>query len=398
MKYFANQFETKMLNDRAALEEYLTFTKESDRWSTPYPEEIALVGFSNQIEMAQECHPNADFPDFSASLDMYESNNLSCLNNRGIFVAHPGKDTPMELTPSAYCAFPTIVCNAARLSGSGIYQEEDNSAAKAASPELLAETLTKFIRLRTGNLTMLERDGFVASVVTGSYVPLHAYKTIPLVEETLKRDFPEMEYKEGKVSMEYLVADFDLNDEIATDPIRDVLEQAGMTVNSIEAYARYSTSDIGNSKMRLTPILSINGVKIPCGKEVSMVHLKDASEDGFAKKVSEEFGALLRECEEQIEKLGNTEIKNPAACLVNLHTSQNGNRAKIGFITKPVFDSYLPTFQSEFADGCTAMDVYLAICAMAEQTAGDNPTAIVKLLSMAADTMTLDYTAYDKAD
>ena len=80
---------------------------------------------------------------------------------------------------------------------------------------------------------------------------------------------------------------------------------------------RYSTSDTTSAQMGATMYYMLNGNRIRLAKTIGVDHRGDASIGKYAEVISD-IGMLLKESEDAVERLGNTEIQHPAGCLSNV--------------------------------------------------------------------------------
>lgn len=158
-------------------------------------------------------------------------------------------------------------------------------------------------------------DGGAIANVSKSYVPLDALLGYEAFKKELEENW-ETEFSYGRMSYEYYMADFTIKDEIALDGLKNTLEELGVKVESLRAYARYSTSDTTNSAMAATIVYELNGIPLQLNHRLGVDHIGEVSIATYRKNIKN-LGMLLKEAEDAVEKLGNTEIKHPRECLEN---------------------------------------------------------------------------------
>lgn len=160
-------------------------------------------------------------------------------------------------------------------------------------------------------------DGGAIANTSEGYVPLDAYFGYEVFKKTVKGEWPEATYVSGSVSYSFYEAEWDINDEVAVDGLKCLLEEYGVKVESLRALVRYSTSDTTSAQMGATMYYMLNGNRIRLAKTIGVDHRGDASIGKYAEVISD-IGMLLKESEDAVERLGNTEIQYPAGCLSNV--------------------------------------------------------------------------------
>lgn len=159
-------------------------------------------------------------------------------------------------------------------------------------------------------------DGGCIANASSSYVVLDCFEGYKAFVKEITNTWSSVEFYQGRISYDYYLADFKINDEIAVDGLRNTLIGLGVNVESINAYARYTTSDTTTSAMAATIYYELNGTPIRLANKVGIEHKGDVTMDDF-KTSLKDLGMLLKESEDQVEKLGNTEILFSAGCLFN---------------------------------------------------------------------------------
>lgn len=160
-------------------------------------------------------------------------------------------------------------------------------------------------------------DGGAIANVSEGYVPLDAYFGYEVFKKAIKAEWPDAKYTSGSVSYSFYEAEWDINDDVAVDGLKCLLEEFGVKVESLRALVRYSTSDTTNAQMGATIYYILNGSRIRLAKTIGIDHRGEASIGKYA-EVLNDVGMLLKESEDAVERLGNTEIQHPAGCLSNV--------------------------------------------------------------------------------
>lgn len=159
-------------------------------------------------------------------------------------------------------------------------------------------------------------DGGMMSNVSASYVPLNCYEGYEVFLAEINKEWEDIKFSYGILSYEGYLCDYEINDDIALDGLKNILTAQGINVDSISAVARYTTSDSTLSAMAGDILYKINGVTLHLNTRIGVNHIGDVSIETFKNKIAG-LGMLLKEAEDRIENLGNLEIENPKECLEN---------------------------------------------------------------------------------
>ena len=420
-KYFTRDSEVRNLKTREDLQEYLDFRDKNDVWVEPYIDSCALVGLENNPLAILELKGRDDIVlDSSVSVDDLES----CSQDMGWLLNFP-MENKFVVYPVLYTGIDSV-CQRAGISGRSIRNTEPKKYTKVMSPTRKAAIITEMFGLYTNKCKILVRDGKVPYMGSALYLPLSAKKGVETLEAELKEEYPNIRYMDGMVSHEYLLAEFDLNDESMKENIKESLSVAGKSVSTVSAGIRFVTSDVGTSMMRVSAYITIDGTKAVLGKPIGIRHdiskavkKKEKSEyeytnvitaeDGVVEIPKEEtkeaeavemarfseeikkIGAVFRECEDQVETLGNTIVNNPAGCFQ--HIVLANKLLPLGLAKEKAKEIELAY---PFCAG--AIDIFFALNELVEEAnkkKAMTPTQYINVTESVAETLFWDYTLYD---
>lgn len=381
-KYLKDE-EVKELKTNEDLQKYLSYIKENDVIVEPYINECAAVGMPNTPLFFESFKTENGIESDTEDIE-------ECCENNGIFLIFPG-NRRMECLPTRYTAFSGI-CQRAGLSGPSMTTINSSSRQKALSPERKAAFITECMKLYSDTSKVLIRDGKVSAMHSKQYGWFLPYDIFPVIEDNFKEYWPEYTYVGGEVSHEYLYANYMLGDTAQEASLKLTLESLGAKIDGdIKAGIRVSTSDVGLSAVRFSPYFIINGVSTRLGKPVEMIHDTKHDMNYFTQKVLPEVGLLLKEAEDDIEKLGNVDIHYPAGCLQHICMEKK----QIPFtVAKEAIDA----MSLEYPDGCMAIDVYLKLNEIVEMCNAKKPMTPSRYMDMTecvARLMFLKYENYD---
>ena len=414
MKYLENDEVVKKLETRNKLEEYLEFRKENDVWVTPYIYECAVVGIDNAPLFFPEYKENVDvfYPQSASNVSADIANivkdgivgqmvnvkdgvkcsdeDLSeCAETLGLFLCLP-VNGEMQILPARYTAFSSI-CDRAGISGQTICNTRAKTHTKVLPIGEKAAWLTRGFSLRDSDAKTLIRDDKVSCMMSSEYEILPADELIQSLEAYLQREHPDYEYIGGKVSHEYLVCEYDINDKFLEEDVQLMFEKLGKDVKKVNAFIRFSTSDVGLSKVYARPFFTIDGVRTELGKAVEIKHDSGNTVEDFSNDL-EKLNRYFKEAEDQVEELGNTEIKHVAGCLQHLCVEKK-------FIPKILSDRKIQDLLFEFKNKSgSAIDVYLAVCEIInehEKAGNLTPTQYIKMCEEVSKLLYLDFKKFD---
>ena len=397
-KIYLKDEEVKNSSTEEMKDEVLNYIRK-DIWAEPYIYECAMVpvpvgskmfqSFSdNEIEVVKtpeetvivnpECIIETD-----AELEQAEM-------EKDMLFLYP-LEGKMQVYPTRYTAF-TSICQRAGLSGTTITNADPKPLVDALPVIEKAHWLSRGMSLHKAPCKVLLRDGRISAMLSAEYEILPAYEAVPLLEEELGKEHPDYKFTSGALSHEYLVLNYVLNDPVMEGSFKLLLESFGMNVNTLSAGVQFTTSDIGNSMMQAAPYYVVDGLKVRLGKPVGIRHDKGKKMHDFKNEL-QKLGMLFKEAEDQVEKLGNTDIFNPELCFTNIIDAHK--TLKYGS------DEVLEEIKTDYPVGtsCTAVDIFFYLNKIIEVRNAKKamtPTQMINLSEEIAKLMYIDFKVYDK--
>jgi hypothetical protein len=245
------------------------------------------------------------------------------------------------------------------------------------------------MQLYSDNAQILVRDGMVSAMHSKKYGWLLPYDVFPIIEEYFRKTWPDFEFKKAVEDDAYLYADYLLHDEVAESSMELILKDLGMGDIKVKAGIRVSTSDVGLSALRFTPFYEFGDGSVRLGKPVEIVHESRNTLEVLKEKYLDLVGVLLKECEDEVEKLGNQMITYPAGCLQHVVL---GTRC----LSYSMVENAVGEMTVQYPSGCTAIDVYLKLNEIVESNkATCRPGKYLDLLESIGRLLFIDYTKYD---
>lgn len=192
-------------------------------------------------------------------------------------------------------------------------------------------------------------DGGAIANSSLEYVPLDAWAGFEAFVKKVLDKWPSAKYKNGIISYEGYVCDYNLNDQVAASGLKNTLKKFAVRVKDVSLLVRFQTSDTTNSAMGASLYAVLDGTPMRLASGIRLEHKGEASIEKF-EEMLDDLGMLVDEAEEKVEVLGNTNINNPADCLENalrrVHLMNNEGKAAI--------DNVLPN------TAYTALDIVIA--------------------------------------
>jgi hypothetical protein len=387
-KFFTTVDAVVVFESEKDLKNYFNFAK-TNSYVSSFCKETSLIGIAN--EPLLHVNGRGEFVPDERCPEVPQDDFETAVVDRGVFVATP-VDGEMKIYPSIYTAFNGI-CARAGITGSLIRNTELNRSFEPMDAETRGNWLTYGFHHNRGGAKFRICDGFIDACNSDGYVWLSEEKGYNAVLKELQKEHPEATFKGGSVSHEYLYVEIDMNDEIALDGFKQMLEGFGVTVESIRCGVYYATSDVGNACMSAFPYYELNGTRFRVGKGISLRHEGDASIAVFKSKLKN-LAMLWQEAEDIVEKLGNTEIKFPAGCLQQVIEENPWLPAKA---SKAVLEEALRKYGNG-AKSATAFDVYLMVADIIEVQStlkALTPTQRVNFADDVAKLLNYDYVKHD---
>lgn len=376
-KYLENDEDVEILETWKDLKEYLTFRAKHDEWVQPFINELAAIGIPNHPLFFQTNCTNLSVQKNGYRLDVkdidYEDpENLSCIEDTGLFLVFPYKDS-MAVYPTRRIAYPSI-CKRGD-DDSMVMARFDPKANKQVLPiNEKADRLTRDFQLFSDNCKILLRDGKVSAVLSKEYVILPADKMISILENQLKQDHPDFTFNRGQVSHEYLMVEYLMNDEEMEQSFRLKLNDAGADISELKAGIRFSTSDIGASKVYASVFYDADGVRTTCNSGIALEHKGEASPQLYAESCKQ-LGMVFKESEELIEKLGNMNISDVAGVVQEI-------RENYSIFPKGISEKVEAELRIQYPGGGTAIDVYLALNDIIQRYSEENKISPTRYLNL----------------
>ncbi len=386
IEVYLDDMEEMQLKTRKDLQDYLKYRAEHDIWVEPFVNECACAGFDLHTDVEEEIGRNSLQGIVSEDLirnTMQTENKLMLIYPDLIRSLHP------QVMPIRYTAFPDV-CGRARLFGGTMELTQDKGLLKALPAMIKAQWFSTAFSLNGDTCKILIRDGKVSSMKSRKYVIFPEIELVNALEEELYKEWPDTSYLDGSVSHEYFSINYMLNATDMEESFKLMLENLGVNdCGNIKAGVRLSTSDIGNSSVVLAPFYLLNGQVMNLGKAIRIRHDNGNDMDVY-KKALETIGCVFREAEERIEELGNTDIKDPVTCFNNIVEQVN--------LSKTITNCIADNLEKQFPDGCTAVDIFIALNQTIEvYKSVKNPslTDLIQYSEQINKLMYIDYTKFD---
>lgn len=392
-RYLKTDETTVYLESKEELKDYLEFRKVNDEWLNVYINEMAAVGIKNEplfipgyctkIKVKKNGY-SIDVPD----IDYDDITNMECIEDTGLFLVFPYKNQ-MVTYPTRRIAYASI-CKRADDDCGTMYRFDIKPNKGVLPIDEKAERLTRDYLMYSDNCKILLRDGKVSAALSKEYAILPADQLIEKLEDQLKKDHPDFSFDNGSVNHEYLVVEYLLNDKAMEESLRLRLNDAGADIASLKAGIRFSTSDVGLSKVYASIFYDADGVRTTLGEGIAMEHKGDATSEKFGKAMAS-LGMVLKECEDRIEVLGNTDIRDVAGCVSRI-------REVYSFFPKQIAETVEAEAVSRYPKGGTAIDVYLALNDIIQRHAKLNNLSPTRYLGLSEQVAKLMKLPFDKID
>lgn len=389
---FLKDDEVKKLRTEEELKKAVMFYDKNDRWETVTASSIRAFGvtdyplFNNEIrERYKETVPARAFDE--------------CVQDAGIFLTIPYEKRCYRTYATRYTAMESIY----ERSGSScrmVRTLSSHGMVKALPAEERGSLIDRGWRTSSEEVKVLISDEKVSFVGSQKYIIL-PYKDGLRAMKDMLREYEAVTYRSGYISHEYIMAEWYL-ESADTESHRLMLQELGLITEktAVRYVVRFSSSNIGNSKMSARLSVSLEGEMIPVGKPKSVWHLSskgvnctDQLNDGNGCSISDfryklkSLGASLKENEEIFEEMGNTWITYPETVLKKLFKLCPG-------IPKKIRDDILEHYR--FRHPCTAVDLYFAVAKAQKKM--DNRQMIIQVTEEIAQLQYVNYVRLDKQE
>ena len=319
-KLLQNEYEELYFNKEEEFKEKLKFisdnlrfitTKVSDSKIIVIDKKEAKTGVAGQMSLT-ETGEVVDSLETIAPVSDYDGIQQCYSNSRRLAIL-PNEKGSITLYPTYHTAQNGILdrrnCNCGAITGCAATLRPDSN------------TEEFFINSSAERTKSSEQwgilDGAVIANASESYVPLDCALGFKEFETTVRTKWPEATFSNGQISYEFYKADFNINDDLAVDSIKQTLIDLGIRVQNLRVFARFMTSDTTNAMMSANILLEINGVLTSFSKKLGVAHIgKNVSIAEFSEQIKD-LGTLLEESEDKIEELGDLNLEEPAGALAN---------------------------------------------------------------------------------
>lgn len=308
------------------------------------------------------------------------------MKDTGLFLTFP-VDGKRKIYPTRHTAF-TSICQRAGLGGPTISNFIGTSFKKVLPVTEKAAWLTRGFSLYAQKCNILIRDEKISAMMSSSYSILPADELVEALEKELKKEHKDTKMLNATISHEYLNVEYLLNDEDADSSFSLLLKDLGLDEN-VKTGIGFATSDVGLSRAYVYPFFMIeSGYKTRFGDSIGVEHEGKNSVDTFVQLLPK-ADSLFKEAENQIEKLGNTDIKSVSYTVRNI---VDDNKS---LFPKSFADDIIATLSSQPG---TAIDVYLALNEIVENfiaSRGNNPTLSLTLKDRLSKYLYINIKKYD---
>ena len=382
--------------------DYLAYRKMTDKWLYQKVNALCAVPITKSPLFRKDDAENASYvkngisSKFWIPIDVTDPKVDQCINE-GLFLLGLETERGIEAVPMRYTAVASVYQRA------GVYCEgmllvENKGKTHPVDIHKKADFFNSAKDVREKCAVVLIRDGKVGYAGSEVYQPLCPYQGARILEDAIKAEHPDMTFKGGMASHEYLVGEYMLNDEMMEASVLAMMGQAGAKVHDLRAGVRYSTSEVGTSCMTAKCFLEYQEKKdghwttLTLPGEVAVPH--EGKGGGMTRWAQElqKLGAIFQEAEDRLESLGNTPISDICACVQAI-------RDVYTFLPGKETQSVIEDLRTEYPDGKgTAMDVFLALNDIASRflkNAEVTPSRYVAVTEQVQRLIFLDYGKID---
>lgn len=310
-EYYLNDDETLNFSSKDDFQSYLNYRKETDEWKLHFINTLACYGV-NKLPLFTP----SDCKDIKVDMGTYHidvkdinpagKEEQECIDAELPFLCIP-EEKGYKAVPTRGIAFNTILQRAEMQCGLMTrFEPKTNKQVHPAKEKY--EWLTKAFSYYGDISKILIRDGKVSAVLSKEYQILPVKDLIDVLEEELSSIHENLSFESASVSHEYTVVKYLLNDRVVEETLRLKLNDYGCNITSLRAGVQFSSSDVGLSSVRANVFIICDGIHMVLGG-VSMPHKGDASIEKYH-DCFDDFGLILQEMEDKVEKLGNMDITN----------------------------------------------------------------------------------------
>lgn len=384
--YFEQMRNEMVVSDHDELMKILGDRAKTDKWYMPKISQCRVVGFTranNEETPLQDFGLNDPAEDWGYSMIQNEGaaieRDLMGLSN--LFILFPDENENKVAYPLYISG---LRCTADRMGEAG------RTFWDKLSPEKKAERLCEDAMFYHKECKILVRDNMVIGNHSAGYVILPELELVHAMEDALKAEHPDMEFKKGEISLEFLHCWYDLNDEDNEECFKLIMNDHGIDTmgEPVKCGIEFFTSDSASSSAAVFPYFSIRGVRARIGDGIRLDHDGLSSISKWKKRLPEVDG-LFKEAEDRIEDMGNTPIKNVKNTVFNLTEKYATKFPKR--TVKEMSDNFL--------DGPgTAIDVYLTLCEIMDEHCTINHITGMRKLNLTAEVSKFLFRNYTEFD
>lgn len=392
-KYLEHDDSTVALTTHAELAEYLQYRKEHDVWIEPFINEMAVVGIPYEpLFIPGYCRePKIKVNGYSIDVDPIDFNStevMECVEGTGVFLVFP-ENGRYKAYPIRDIAYDSI-CKRAGDDCATMARFDSKPNKKVLPVVEKAERLTRDFGLYSDVCRILYRDKKISMVLSKEYCILDDSELVAVLEGQLAIDHPDFSFSSAEVSHAYLNVTYMLNDPETEETFRLKLNEHGEKIEELKAGIEFCTSDIGLSRVRANVFYDIDGVRMYSEHGIGIRHDNGARGEDFS-EACRNLGDILKESEEQIEILGNTDIRDVAEVLKRI-------LKKYPYFPKEMAVDMVDRMKAEYPNGGTAIDVYLAVCELYRDYCAGNSVSLNKRITLSESVARMMKLPFDKID
>lgn len=392
-KYLMSDNSVVHLSNADELQEYLKFRKEHDVWFQPFINEMAAVGIPNEPLFIPGYCKNPEVKKNGyiykvESLDHESQEVLECINTTGIFLTLP-ENGRFRAYPIREFAYDSI-CKRAGDDCATMSRFDTKPNKKVLPVTEKAERLSRDFGLYSDICKVLYRDKKVSVALSKEYCILDNMDLIEVLEEQMKIDHPEYTFVSAEISHAYLRVVYAFNDRENEETFRLKLNDLGSHVQKLESGVEFCTSDIGLSRVRASIWFDIDDVRIYSGIGVGIRHDSGATIDDF-RNACYSLGDALKESEEQIESLGNTDIRNVAMVVEKICR-------KYGYFPKETVAKAVEDCKVSYPNGGTGIDIFLTLYRIFQEYCNASEVSLNKMITLSESMAKIMKLPLDKID
>lgn len=303
--------------------------------------------------------------------------------------------------PLRYTAFGHIQ-DRAGISGRSINSLREKSRAKEMSPVTRCKCLNSGLVLYKDSTYVLIRDGKVTAMLSGDendYAVMPVIRLIKILNTELTSEFGELEFITGNTSHEITSLHYRILDSNLEEKLLNMLQSYGMLINNILVSVRLTTSDVGLSAARLTPMISCDGKTfISFGKSLGVEHKGGSKAMTMFVDITNQFLASFRDNLENIDRMMNVRISSPERCLKNIYDA-----LKLKGYSNELREC-CDRIKAEHSNTCSAFDIYWYLNEMLfafeenrrQKKMSVSPLDMIKAQEIIAQVIFMDLTAFDE--